>query len=354
MPDRMPHPLVFDGHNDTLLSLEMRAGTEKARDFFEEASYDHIDLPRARKGGFGGGLFAMFTPSRISKHEDEEGKDFSAPENFMQIEQPTALNFTMRLVERAYDIEARSGGAVRICRSTQDIRSAMDDSALAMMLHVEGAECIDKDFEALEILYKHGLRSIGPVWSRETIFGYGVPMEFERTPDIGPGLTDTGKELVRQCNQRGIQLDVSHLNEKGFWDLAAITDKPIVASHSNVHKLCPMTRNLTDKQLDAIGESNGLVGINFAVFFLRPDGKMDPDMPLDVILRHADYLINKLGEDGVALGSDYDGCLVANHIKDVTGLPNLIEAFRKADFGEELIAKIAHKNWLGVLERAGI
>ena len=354
MPGTQPTPLVFDGHNDTLLSLEMRAGTDKSRDFLEEASHDHIDLPRARKGGFGGGLFALFTPSRLVQNPKEENKNFNAPANFIQIDQPFALEFTMKLIERAEDIVARSDGAVRLCRSTQDIRCAMDDNALAMMLHVEGAECIDKDFKTLEMLYERGLRSLGPVWSRQTIFGHGVPMEFECSPDIGPGLTDTGKELVRQCNQRGIQLDVSHLNEKGFWDLAAITEKPIVATHSNVHKICPMSRNLTDKQLDAIAESKGLVGINFAVFFLRPDGKMDPNMPLDVMLRHADYLINKLGEDGVALGSDYDGCLPANDVKDVASLPNLIEAFRKADFGEKLITKIAHKNWISVLERAGI
>lgn len=345
---------VFDGHNDTLLSLERRSNTPKERSFFEEAGHDHIDLPRARKGGFAGGLFAMFTPSVRAKPKEGKEVDFKSPEHFKGVPQQEALDYTLKLLDIAEDLETKGNGEVKICRSTAAIKEAMAAKQLAMMLHVEGAECIDKDFEALELLYNRGLRSIGPVWSRETIFGYGVPMEFEHSPDIGPGLTDVGKELVRQCNHRKIQLDVSHLNEKGFWDLAKITDKPIVASHSNVFKICPMSRNLTDKQLDAIAESKGLVGINFAVFFLRPDGQLNSDMPLDVILRHADYLINKLGEDGVALGSDYDGCLVANDIKDVAGLPNLIEAFRKADFGEDLIAKIAHKNWISVLERAGI
>ncbi|EEA94073.1 dipeptidase [Pseudovibrio sp. JE062] len=355
MTDTAPNLVpVFDGHNDTLLSLERRSQTPKERSFFEEASYDHIDLPRARKGGFAGGLFAMFTPSVRAKPKEGEEVDFKSPEHFKTVPQKEALDYTLKLLDIAEDLEAKGDGAVKICRTTGAIKDAMDADQLAMVLHVEGAECIDKDFEALELLYERGLRSIGPVWSRETIFGYGVPMEFEHSPDIGPGLTEVGKELVRQCNQRGIQLDVSHLNEKGFWDLAKITDKPIVASHSNVFKICPMSRNLTDKQLDAIAESKGLVGINFAVFFLRPDGQLNSDMPLDVILRHADYLINKLGEDGVAIGSDYDGCLVAKDIKDVTGLPNLINAFRKADFGEELIAKIAHKNWISVLERAGI
>ncbi len=345
---------VFDGHNDTLLSLERRAQTAKQRSFFEEANYDHIDLPRARKGGFAGGLFAMFTPSVRSKPEPGEETDFDDPKHFRQIRQQDALDYTLKLLEIAEELEAQGDSAVKICRSTEAIKEAMAADQLAMMLHVEGAECIDKDFEALHMLYDRGLRSLGPVWSRETIFGHGVPMTYDHGPDIGPGLTETGKELVRVCNQTGIQLDVSHLNEKGFWDLASITDKPIVASHSNVFSICPMSRNLTDKQLDAIAESKGLVGINFAVFFLRPDGQLNADTPLDVMLRHADYLINKLGEDGVALGSDYDGCLVANEIKDVAGLPKLIDAFRRADFGEELISKIAHRNWISVLERAGI
>lgn len=355
MTDTAPHLVpVFDGHNDTLLSLERRSQTPKERSFFEEADYDHIDLPRARKGGFAGGLFAMFTPTVRQKPKEGKEVDFKSPEHFKEVSQQEALDYTLKLLEIAEDVEAESDGGVKICRTSAAIKETMAADQLAMMLHVEGAECIDKDFQALEMLYDRGLRSIGPVWSRETIFGYGVPMKFEHGPDIGPGLTEAGKELVRQCNHLGIQLDVSHLNEKGFWDLAKITDKPIVASHSNVYKICPMSRNLTDKQLDAIAESKGLVGINFAVFFLRPDGQLNSDMPLDVILRHADYLINKLGEDGVALGSDFDGCLVPRNIKDVAGLPKLIQAFRKADFGEELIAKIAHKNWISVLERAGI
>ena len=124
--------------------------------------------------------------------------------------------------------------------------------SLAAVLHIEGAEAIDPELDALEVLHAAGLRSLGPVWSRPNLFGHGVPFRFPSSPDTGPGLTDAGKALVRACNELRLMLDLSHLNEAGFWDVAALSQAPLVASHSNAHALCPCSRNLTDKQLDAI------------------------------------------------------------------------------------------------------
>jgi hypothetical protein len=176
----------------------------------------------------------------------------------------------------------------------------MRRKALAAVLHIEGAEAIDPEMRMLDVLYAAGLRSLGIVWSRPNIFGHGVPFSFPGSPDIGPGLTDAGKDLVRACNRLGIVIDLSHLNEQGFRDVAAITTAPLVASHSNVHALSPTPRNLTDRQLDAIRESKGLVGLNYATAFLRADGAMNADTGLDVMLRHLDALLERLGEDGVA------------------------------------------------------
>src|SRR5690606_14690302 len=103
---------------------------------------------------------------------------------------------------------------------------------------------------------------------------HGVPFRFPASPDIGPGLTDAGKELVRACNRMRILVDLSHLNEQGFRDVMAISDAPLVATHSNVHALCQSARNLTGWQLGAIRESGGMVGLNFATGFLRADGRM--------------------------------------------------------------------------------
>lgn len=347
---KSPFP-VFDGHNDTLLKLEIDAIKGKERSFFDRADTGHLDMVRAQEAGFSGGLFAMFVPSNP---ERDFTKPFNPkdPANFQPVPQKHALDFTNRLFERAELIADESDGAVVICRTPEDNRSAIEADKLAVSLHIEGAEAIDTEFYALEELYKRGLRSLGLVWSRENVFGYGVPMAHPASPDIGPGLSEAGRDLVRACNRLGILLDVSHLNEKGFWDLARITDRPIVASHSNAHSICPNSRNLTDKQLDAIRESGGLVGINFHVAFLRPDGGFSGDTDLEVIADHAAYLVDRIGEDCVALGSDFDGCVVPKDLRDVTGLGRLMEVLDARGFNSQTLEKIAYRNWIAALEKA--
>lgn len=354
----MATPLVpvFDGHNDTLLRLVLRKGTPKERSFFSEAEFDHIDLPRARRSGLAGGFFAMFTPSRNNPGAADK-YDRKDPANFSGIAQEKALELTLKMAGLAHEMARKHPDDVVIPKSASDIRniiSAWEDTGsgpMAMLLHVEGAESIDADFCALEVLYAAGLRSLGPVWSRRNIFAEGVPMAHPSGPDIGGGLTDAGKALVTACNDLGILIDLSHLNEKGFWDVAKITSKPLVATHSNAHVLSQSARNLIDRQLDAIAESGGVVGINFHVGFLREDGAFNSDTPLEALVRHADHLLAKLGEDGVAFGSDFDGCMLPRSMGDVTGLPTLIDMFRTAGYGEELIAKICHRNWISILER---
>ena len=154
-----PRPVpIFDGHNDVLLRLYRRGGTDVSRAFLEGEAKGQLDLP-------------------------------------------------------------------------------MKDDVLAPVLHIEGAEAIDPNFEFLDVLYEAGLRSLGPVWSRPNAFGHGVPFRCPSSPDTGPGLTDLGKELIGACNRLGILIDLSHLNERGFWDVAAISNAPLVATHSNAHAL---------------------------------------------------------------------------------------------------------------------
>jgi membrane dipeptidase len=154
---------------------------------------------------------------------------------------------------------------------------------------------------------------------------------------------------VRACNRLGILVDLSHLNEAGFWDVAELSDRPLVATHSNAHALSPSSRNLTDAQLDAIRESGGVVGVNFAVGFLREDGGHEPSTPITEIVRHVDYLAQRMGVDHVAFGSDFDGALISEELGGAAGLPKLVEALRDAGYDEEAVAKITHENWLRVL-----
>ncbi|WP_448954711.1 dipeptidase [Labrys neptuniae] len=343
---------VFDGHNDTLLRLAAKKMKSAEAVFGKGDGSGHIDLPRARAGGFAGGFFAMFPPPVTMANMDEEMKaaryDLALPP-LLPLEKAQAstigmLSVMLRL-ERAFPDD------VAICRSADEVRTAMAANKIAAILHIEGAEAIDADFANLDVLHAAGLRSIGLVWSRPNIFAHGVPFRFPGSPDTGPGLTDAGRALVKECNARGIMIDLSHLNEKGFWDVAGLSTAPLVATHSNVHALCQSTRNLTDRQLDAIKESRGVVGLNFAACFLRPDGAMRADTDLDVMVRHLDYLVERLGEDGVAFGSDFDGAVIPAEIGSVAGLPRLIERMRGAGYSEELLHKIGHRNWLSLLER---
>ncbi len=343
-------PLIFDGHNDVLTRLFEGEGRKGVQGFVT-GNDGHIDLPRAQRGGFGGGFFAIYVPSRggvegAMEQMCQPSYDLPLP---ALINAPEALPVALEQAALLIDLERT--GALQICCSTGDIRAAFDAGRIAAIMHIEGAEAIDGDFHALDVLYRAGLRSLGPVWSRPTIFAEGVPFRFPSTGDIGGGLTEKGCELIRRCNQMRIMVDLSHLNEAGFWDVARISDAPLVATHSNCHALSAQSRNLTDKQLHAIAESDGMVGLNFATAFLREDGQMAGDVPLETLLRHLDHMIGILGEDRVGFGSDYDGALVPDVIKDVTGLVPLRDAMRAHGYDEALMAKLAHENWLRVLAK---
>ncbi len=343
-------PVIFDGHNDVLCKLYRAGGVEAAHSFIQGRD-GAVDLPKAREGGFGGGFFAVYIPSPTDMDDRYEemtksSYDLPLPDPIPPQEaQPVALSQATALLELE-----RLGGLV-ICRTVAEIRAAFADGQIAAIFHIEGAEAIDPDLHMLEVLYAAGLRSIGPVWSRDTAFGYGVPFRFPSSPDIGDGLTDLGLRLIRRCNELGIMVDLSHLNEAGFWDVAKYSNKPLVATHSNAHAICPHSRNLTDEQLRAIAESDGMVGLNFAVAFLREDGRMLADVPLSQVMKHLDHMMGILGEDRVGLGSDYDGAIVPEDLTTVAGLPRLRQAMKEHGYDDPLIEKLCHGNWLRVLEK---
>jgi membrane dipeptidase len=344
--------LVFDGHNDVLLRLwhNGKKGGDPVAEFVDGTAQGHIDVPRAKAGGLAGGLCAVYIPSGdlILQEPDENGHyvtPLAAP-----LQRQPSLDIAMEKMAIAYRVE-RAGGW-KICRSTADIRKAMKEDIFAAVLHMEGCEAIAEDLDALEVFYAAGLRSLGPVWSRHNAFGHGVPFAFPMSPDSAPGLTDAGFELVRRCNQLGILIDLAHITEKGFWDVAKTSDQPLIASHSNAHALTGVARNLTDVQMDAIKERNGLVGLNYAVTMLRPDARDDAKTPLSDMVRHIDYMVERMGIDCVALGSDFDGATVPADIADAAGNQNLVAALKAAGYSEVELAKICRENWLRVLAQA--
>lgn len=342
---------VFDGHNDALSKLHGMHPNDPVGAFIN--GYDAaLDLGKAQRGGFAGGFFAIYVPPLEA---DDDGRRAAMAEPSYDIplppelDQPHAAAVTLEQAGIMADLEA--AGTLSICRSVDDIRSAMSDGRIAAIMHVEGAEAIDSELVMLDRLHKMGLRSIGPVWSRSNIFGHGVPFRYPASPDTGPGLTPAGKRLIKRCNELGILVDLAHINQAGFRDVARISTAPLIATHSNAHAVCPHARNLTDDQIRAIADSDGMVGLNFATAFLRPDGRMIPDVPFEIMMRHLDHLIAILGEDRVGLGSDYDGTTVPDSLTTVADLPALRHAMFQHGYGDELCRKILCENWLAALGR---
>ena len=317
--------MIIDGHND--LVLQSWLGNE-AR---------HMDLDAARAAGFTGGFFALYVPSPHGP-----GPPPSIP-YALPLANPIPQEEAARTAEELYDVLC----GLPVARATS--ADAFREGQIAAVVHLEGAEAIRPDLSNLERWYDRGLRSIGLVWSRRNAFAEGVPFCFPSSPDTGPGLSRAGGELVRACNRLGILIDLSHLNEAGFWDVAAISDRPLVATHSNAHALCPASRNLTDPQLDAIRDSGGVVGVNFAVTFLREDGALLPaETSLAEIVRHVDHMVERMGIDHVAFGSDFDGAEVPTELRGIGDFPKVVAALAAAGYDESALAKISHANWLRV------
>ncbi len=335
-------PAVFDGHNDAL-TVDDHAGLATGR------SGGHLDIPRMDAGGVRGAIFAVFTPSEHEREQPLPRTDGVIEfELASPVSQDRAAAYATRAAGRLLQLER--SGHVRLARGIEDLDAARDGAGPpAAVLHLEGAEAIDPELEALALWHAAGLRSLGPVWSRPNAFGHGVPFVSPSSPDTGPGLSAAGIELVRRCAELGIVIDLSHLNEAGFWDVAALAPGPLVASHSAAHALCQTSRNLTDSQLDAIAASGGLVGIVFACPFIRPDFSEDPDTPIELIADHARYVADRIGVEHVALGSDFDGAPIPRAVGDVAGMPRVLAALSAAGFTDDQLEAIAWDNWRRVL-----
>lgn len=342
----MGKQMIFDGHNDALMRLWKHQGDPVAH-FATDAG--HVNAAACRAGGMGGGFFAIYSPASRALHAgNTEVTAIELEPLDDPLDQGWALQAAMG--QAGIALQLANAGLIEIVTQPDQLARAFMGDALACILHLEGADCIDADLLALDVLHGVGLRSLGPVWSRNNIFGHGVPFGHFRDPDQGPGLTDDGKRLAARCGELGIMLDTSHITLKGFEDIANM-GQPVVATHSNAWALCPSTRNLTDAQLQVIAQSGGIAGLNFAPPFLSDEGWKTWRVGLDACIRHLDYLVENLGEDHVALGSDFDGARMPDGIASAADLPVLVKAMEDAGFGAELIAKICHENWLGFLGR---
>jgi membrane dipeptidase len=316
--------VVIDGHNDLLLRL------------WQGEEPRHLDLEQAVAAGFAGGFFALFVPG--PPVPDPEAAPYALP-----LGEPVGREEARRVALGLVGVAERLG--LPLARRADDLVPGR----VTAILHLEGAEPLAPDLSDLDEWYERGLRSLGLVWSRRNAFAEGVPFRFPGSPDTGPGLTDAGRALVRACNERGVLVDCSHLNRRGFLDVAELSEAPLVATHSNAWALCPATRNLDDEQLDLVAASGGVVGVNFAVAFLRADGLNDPDTPVEEVCRHVEHLAGRMGIDHVAFGSDFEGATVPSALAGVHGFDDVLAALRVRGWDEPSLAKLAHGNWLRVL-----
>ena len=340
-------PIIFDGHNDLLTRLWLSSAEDPVHDFIHGSLPGHLDLKRCQQAAWMGGLFSIFLPpyAYVQNHHPDK---LSNPSN-QDFTPQEIVDICCEQLALAQQLEARSEGQIQICTSLAQIQACQQNQQLAIVLHLEGAEFLAIKPELLDVFYDAGLRSIGPLWNRKSLFGDGLNVPFPHSPDTGSGLTDQGKALILECSKKGMLIDVSHMNERAFWDTLETINQPIVATHSNAHALCAQARNLTERQLAAIKQSGGMVGVNFDVAFLRADGKRNTQTSLDVIVDHLEYLIEHLGEDHVGFGSDFDGCLLPDELSDISQISKLIERMQQRHFSDALIEKITSKNWFRVL-----
>ena len=233
----------------------------------------------------------------------------------------------------------------------EDFELAKNSGKIGAVLHFESVGGFDKELTLLDTYYAMGLRSLSLTWFETNKFGTGARM-FGR--EKTRGITELGSRLVQKAQSMGIGVDVSHLNIPSFWDVIEITKKPVYATHSNAYSVSAHRRNLNNYQIKAIHETHGTIGINFGGIFLNPikPGKHDSKLGFDIIKRHIDHIVSVSDIDTVAMGSDFDGAIMPDCVKDFTKYPDLFAYLLENGYSNQDIKKIAHENWLRVLKKS--
>ncbi len=226
------------------------------------------------------------------------------------------------------------GGKMSLCRTAGDLAAGEQPAFCGAVLSVEGGSAIAGSLDNLRSLYDDGVRLMTLTWNAENELGHGVG-----SPEKG-GLSDFGRQAVALMNELGMIVDVSHLSDAGFDDVAGLSRRPFVASHSCSRKLCPHRRNLTDDMFGTIRDKGGLVGINFCREFLEKDGNATADH----ILAHTEHFLSLGGESVVCMGSDFDGTDMPDGISGIESIPALYERFLKANYPESLVDNIFFGN----------
>jgi len=359
--------IVIDTHND----FPTQAADKGVRFDQNLKGKTHSDLQRMKEGGMDIQVFSIFCDGGFGKG--------------------AAYKRANQEIDSVYAWVERNPSAMMLVKTPSDLQRAVKEKKLGAMMGVEGGHMIEDDLQKLDQLFERGVRYMTLTWNNSTAWATSAADEVKDTlPMDKRGLTALGKQIVQRMNELGMIVDVSHVGERTFWDAIATTTKPVIASHSCVHAICPVSRNLKDDQLKAIAKNDGVVHLNFYSGFLDsgfnarnnaflqahkaerdslrkinpepyyasqvlfekyPDEVKSLRPPLSLLLDHLDYIVRLIGVDHVGLGSDFDGISSSpQQLDDVTGLPLITKALLERGYKKKDIQKILGGNFIRVFK----
>ena len=317
---------IIDLHCDTIIESVKHGMDFKSGD-------GHISIDKLYKGGCLAQCFAIWTPTGGAAQRYGIGTEYY---KYFQ----TAAEFFKKTMADYSDV-------IRQARTVGEIKKNAAEGKVSALLTIEDSIFVEGIKERVDEAIDLGAVMMGLIWNNDNCMAHPN----SRDPEAHmKGLKPFGFETVEHLNEKGVIIDVSHLNEGGYWDVIKTTKKPIAASHSCARALCDHPRNLTDEQLKALGENGGVCGINFYDAFLKEDGSGKTDIA--DLIRHMVYIKDKAGVGAIALGSDFDGIDSELEFKDYTGMPMIAERLKEA-FTEKEIDMICHENFLRVMEDNG-
>lgn len=309
-----------DAHLDTLSKM-LGFGWERLADI---PSDSHVTAARLRRSGVGVAVFALFT----------EKYDPRLPPHLR----------TLRMIDMAHSLACENAEWIELAGDMKSIRRARRAGRIAMVLSIENGIAVEKDLGLLRSFHRLGVRMMSLTWNYRNRLGDGVV----GSPARRRGLTSLGRETLREMERLGMIVDVSHLSERTFWDVMEATNAPVVATHSNAHKICKHPRNLTDGQIRAISESGGFVGLNFCPDFLYLGGEAS----MRDVIRHARHIAEVGGTKVLVVGSDFDGIYsTPKGLEHIGKIGKLAGALRRAGFSDAEVEAIANKNFLRVFRK---
>ena len=304
---------VFDAHCDTLGAATLPP--HRRRDLTQWGDSGHLDLPRMQAGGINAQIFACFPGVERLNACPTRG--------------------SMLRIEALYALIRQQPDSLTLVKTAAEMARLTPDGPVGAILGLEGVEALAGDLSLLYAFHRLGVRNIGLTWCHRNAAADGVSTHSDY------GLTAFGRELVQHCNELGIMLDASHLNRAGLDELLALSDKPIIASHSNARALFEHRRNLDDAQLRAIAQNGGVIGVTFVTYFLRePQEKAT----LEDVLNHIEHVATVAGVEHVGLGSDYDGATMPPELDSGEKYPALTAGLLRRGFSEADTRKILGEN----------